>query len=145
MEDQLKLENQLCFPLYAASRQITGLYTPFLKELDLSYTQYIVMLVLWQNEQIRVTDLCRRLYLDTGTITPLLKKLENKGYLIRKRSMEDERVVMVCLTDEGRQLKKKAVSIPEKVSNCVSLQNDEAAALYGILYKILEGQKDEQG
>ena len=92
---QLKLENQLCFPLYACAREVVGLYTPYLKPLGLTYTQYLVFLVLWENEKISMSDLCKKLYLDSGTLTPLLKKLETAGYIERIRSQEDERCVWV--------------------------------------------------
>lgn len=137
-DEALKLENQLCFPLYAAARQVVSLYTPYLKELGLTYTQYIVFLVLWERDGITVGELGRRLYLDNGTLTPLLKKLEAQGFLSRLRSEEDERVVVVSLTDEGRALKDKAKEIPFKVGACVSLDNASAAALYKLLYQLLK-------
>lgn len=137
-DDRLKLENQLCFPLYAAARQITGLYTPYLKELGLTYTQYIVFLVLWEHDGIPVGELGRRLYLDNGTLTPLLKKLEAAGYLTRMRDTADERVVTVSLTEQGRTLKEQAKDIPAKVGACIHLDQKEAAALYTLLYKLLK-------
>ena len=118
-DPRLKLENQLCFPLYACARKVTSLYTPYFKPLGLTYTQYIVMLVLWEEDGVTVGELCRRLYLDNGTITPLLKKLEGQGYLERKRSREDERVVTVSLTEKGRELQQMAASVPEKIGACV--------------------------
>ena len=136
-DPKFKLENQLCFPLYACARKVTGLYTPYFKPLGLTYTQYIVMLVLWEQDMLPVGELCSRLYLDNGTITPLLKKLEAQGYVTRCRSKEDERVVIVCVTDKGRELQQKADSIPEKVGACVKLSPEEAASLYGLLYKVL--------
>ena len=136
--EQLKLENQLCFPLYAAARAVVGKYGPLLKELGLTYTQYIVMMVLWENDGISVSDLGGKLHLDSGTLTPLLKKLENIGYVTRKRSEEDERVVLVSLTDTGRGLKEKAAEVPGEVASCVPLTPEEAAALYGLLYKIID-------
>ncbi|MBR2067175.1 MAG: MarR family transcriptional regulator, partial [Solobacterium sp.] len=107
--DCLRLDNQLCFPLYAVARKITAKYTPYFKELDITYTQYIVLMVLWENEdkETSVGELCRRLYLDSGTLTPLLKKMEDKNLLIRKRSKEDERSVLITLTDKGIELKEK--------------------------------------
>ncbi len=137
-DQYLKLENQLCFPLYACARKVTGLYTPFFKPLGLTYTQYIVMLVLWEQDGITVGDLCRRLYLDNGTITPLLKKLEEHGYVTRSRSREDERVVTVHVTEEGRELQSRAASIPGQVGACVRLDPEEAQTLYKLLYKVLE-------
>lgn len=138
-DELLKLDNQLCFPLYAAARQVVSLYTPYLKEMGLTYTQYIVFLVLWEKDGIPVGELGRRLYLDNGTLTPLLKKLESAGYLTRSRAKDDERVVTVTLTDEGRELKNKAHEIPLKVGSCVALTGQEAQAMYGLLYKLLKG------
>ncbi len=136
--DALKLENQLCFPLYACSRSIVNLYTPFLKPLGLTYTQYIVFLVLWERDGITVGELGTKLHLDNGTITPLLKKMQDKGYVTRERSKSDERVVIVSLTDEGRALREEAVKIPASIGKCVPLEPEEAAALYNLLYKVLD-------
>lgn len=138
-DEMLKLENQLCFPLYAAARQVVSLYTPHLKELGLTYTQYIVFLVLWEGDGIPVGELGRRLYLDNGTLTPLLKKLESAGYLTRSRDKDDERVVTVTLTDSGRALKEKAKDIPLKIGSCIKLKEEEAQGLYILLYQLLKG------
>lgn len=135
--DALKLENQICFPLYAASREIIKKYTPYLKELDLTYTQYIAMMVLWQEKEISVKDLGAKLFLDSGTLTPVLKSLEEKGCVIRRRSPDDERVVIVAATERGKALKERALSVPEKVSGCVRLAPDDALKLYELLYKLL--------
>ena len=135
--DSLKLDNQLCFPLYACSKEIVRLYKPFLDEIDLTYTQYIVMMVMWETGEINVKSLGERLYLDSGTLTPLLKKLETKGYITRHRSAEDERNVIIRLTADGEALKKKAVCIPEKMQGCVHLTRDEAFELYRLLHKVL--------
>ena len=135
--DALKLENQLCFPLYACSRSIVNLYTPFLKPLGLTYTQYIVFLVLWEQDGITVGELGAKLHLDNGTITPLLKKMQDKGYVTRERSKSDERVVIVSLTDEGRALREEAVKIPASIGQCVPLEPEEASTLYELLYKVL--------
>lgn len=137
-DEALKLENQLCFPLYAAARQVVSLYTPYLKELGLTYTQYIVFLVLWEHDGIPVGELGKRLYLDNGTLTPLLKKLESAGYLSRSRDKSDERVVIVTLTDVGRALKEKAKEIPLKVGSCIRLDEKEASGLYALLYRLLK-------
>ena len=137
-KDCLKLENQLCFPLYAASRNVIKKYKPFLDELDLTYTQYITMMVLWELKEINVKELGNKLYLDSGTLTPLLKTLESKGYISRERSSSDERNLLICLTSEGEKLKTKASNIPTKVSKCINLSPEEALELYKILYKILE-------
>ena len=134
---QLMLENQLCFPLYAAARSVVNRYTPYLKPLGLTYTQYIVFLVLWEAGEITVGELCRKLYLDNGTLTPMLKKLEEGGTVIRTRSKDDERVVTVRLTEKGWALREKAAEIPAKVGGCVRLSVEEAGQLYHILYKLL--------
>ena len=137
MDEQLKLENQLCFPLYAAARKIVGEYTPYLKPLGLTYTQYILFLVLWEKDDITVSEICSRLLLDSGTVTPLLKKLEAKGYLSRVRCECDERCVKVVLTDEGRAVKEKVRTVPQKVGKCVGLDPEKAKQLYSLLYELL--------
>jgi MarR family transcriptional regulator, organic hydroperoxide resistance regulator len=138
-EDALKLENQLCFPLYAAARKVTGAYTPFLKPFGITYTQYIVFMVLWEKDDITVSELGKKLYLDSGTLTPLLKKMEKEGFLTRKRSAEDERRVEIKLTKKGRDLKKKAIDVPKNVGECIKgkLSEKDAKALYELLYKML--------
>lgn len=135
--ERLKIENQLCFPLYACSREIVRLYKPYLDEIGLTYTQYITMMVLWERKQITVKQLGEILYLDSGTLTPLLKKMEVAGLLTRSRDKKDERSVIAKLTEKGEQLKDQAVSIPEKISSCVPLNQEEAGELYRLLYKIL--------
>ena len=141
--DALKLENQLCFPLYAAAREVVKGYRPYLDELDITYTQYITMMVMWEQKEITVKALGEKLFLDSGTMTPVLKSLEAKGYVTRKRSTTDERSVSVFLTDRGEDLKEKAVDIPTKVAGCTNLTAEEGMQLYKILYKIL-GSKDEE-
>ena len=135
--DQLKLDNQLCFPLYACARQITGSYTPYLKKLGITYTQYIVFMVLWEQDGISIGALGKRLHLDNGTLTPLLKKMEAAGYITRTRSSEDERVVIISLTEEGWAMREKAADIPMQVGSCIPLDPEEARVLYGLLYKIM--------
>ena len=135
--DALKLENQLCFPLYACSREIVKRYKPFLDEIGLTYTQYIAMMVMWERKSVNVKELGEYLYLDSGTLTPLLKKLESKGYVTRMRSDKDERNLVVALTEEGEKLKDKAVEIPYQIAGCTNLTPEEGVQLYGILYKIL--------
>ena len=135
--DALKIENQLCFPLYVCSREVIKQYTPFLDEIGLTYTQYITMMVLWEQKEIQVKELGQKLFLDSGTMTPVLKKLEEKGLVSRRRSKEDERNLIVSLTDEGKSLKKKAAGIPAQLAQYLSLDSEEAAELYRILYKIL--------
>ena len=140
--DALKLDNQICFPLYAASKEIVKRYKPFLDEIDLTYTQYITMLVLWEKEKIGAKELGEKLYLDSGTLTPVLKSLEQKGLLTRTRPACDERTLVAQLTEKGRQLKDQALSIPAKmVSSCVGVTPEEATQLYVILYKILGVEK----
>lgn len=135
--DCLKISNQLCFPLYACSKEIVKRYKPFLDPLDLTYTQYIAMMVLWEEKEITVKALGNKLFLDSGTLTPVLKKLEQKGYVKRSRSKDDERNLIITLTKEGEELKKQACSIPAKMGKCVCLSPDEAQQLYGLLNKIL--------
>ena len=137
--DPLRIENQLCFPLYACSREIIKRYKPFLDEIDLTYTQYIAMMVLWEAGSVTVKELGERLYLDSGTLTPLLKKMEAKGLLTRARSPEDERQLVVSITPAGENLKKRALSIPQRMAQCSNLVPEEAATLYRLLYKVLKG------
>ena len=137
MYDRLRLENQLCFPLYACSREIIKQYKPFLDELDLTYTQYITMMVLWERTSLTAKELGEALFLDSGTLTPLLKKLEAKGFLTRKRSAEDERSLIVTVTDAGLALRDRAVRIPEAMAACSPLTPEEGEALYRILYRLL--------
>ncbi len=139
--DALKLENQLCFPLYAAAREVIKLYRPHLDTLDLTYTQYITMMVMWAEKKISVRDMGKRLYLDSGTLTPVLKSLESKGYIRRYRSTEDERVLIVELTEEGSRLKTEAVEVPQQVGSCIRLEPEEAMQLYRLLYKVLDGMQ----
>lgn len=139
--DALKLENQLCFPLYAAAREVIKQYRPYLDELNLTYTQYVAMMVLWEQKQISVKELGRRLCLDSGTLTPVLKSLAAKGFIERRRCAQDERVLIAALTDEGERLKERAVTVPEKVAVCIKLEPDEAFQLYQLLYKVLHGME----
>ena len=136
--DSLKLENQICFPLYACSKEVVRKYKPFLDELDLTYTQYITMMVMWEHESMSVKDLGEKLYLDSGTLTPVLKTLEQKKFVSRQRSKDDERILVVTITEEGLALRDKALEIPIKMSGCVSLSQEEMIQLYNILYKMLK-------
>ncbi|MBR4361226.1 MAG: MarR family transcriptional regulator [Ruminococcus sp.] len=136
-KEAMKLENQLCFPLYAAARTVTGMYTPYLKALDLTYTQYIVLLVLWEKDGITVGEICRKLMLDSGTLSPLLKKMQTLGYLEKQHSKDDERAVLIYLTEEGRALQEKAKNIPMQVGQCVKLAPEKAEQLYTLLYELL--------
>ena len=133
----IRLENQLCFPLYVCSKEIVRRYKPYLDELNLTYTQYIAMMVLWEEREVTVTELGKQLFLDSGTLTPLLKKLEQKGFVTRKRMESDERNVCISITDKGDRLKEEAVKIPEKMSCCISLNPEEVKTLYTILQKVL--------
>ena len=138
--ERMRLDRQLCFPLYAAARNVTNLYTPHLKPLGLTYTQYLVFLVLWEKDGI-----CRRLMLDNGTLSPLLKKMEQEGYVDRQRSREDERVVVITLTDKGRQLQSRVRDVPRAVAGCIDLPPEKAQMLYDLLYELLANQdKTEQ-
>lgn len=135
--ETLKLGNQLCFPLYACSKEIIRRYKPYLDRIDLTYTQYITMMVMWEKKTVNVKTLGECLYLDSGTLTPVLKKLESKGYITRERSSEDERNLVVSITTEGEKLKDEAISIPSSIGSCVKLSEDEAKILYNLLYKII--------
>ena len=135
--DALRLDNQVCFPLSAAAREVTKLYRPYLDELNLTYTQYITMMVLWEQRSCSAKQLGEKLYLDSGTLTPVIKSLEQKGFVVRSRSSSDERVLMVGLTDKGLALREEAKTIPQKMSACVKLTPEEAVTLYKLLYKVL--------
>ncbi len=135
--DVLKIENQLCFPLYAGAKEVVRKYKPYLDPIDLTYTQYIVMMVLWEYGQMNVKELGERLYLDSGTLTPLLKKLEKKGFISRTRSDQDERSLNVAVTEEGMKLREKAVEVPAAVGSCIDLAPDEISVMYSLLYKLL--------
>ncbi len=136
-ENALKLDNQLCFPLYAAARKVVGLYTPYLKPLGITYTQYLVFMVLWENDGISVNELGKRLFLDNGTLTPLLKKMQADGFLTRTRSTHDERVVIITLTEKGKEMKEKCADVPFSVGGCIRLEREQAEQLYITLYKII--------
>ena len=135
--DSLKLKNQLCFPIYLCSKEIIRKYTPLLNELNLTYTQYIVMMYFWEVEESNLKDLGKTLMLDSSTLTPLLKKLELKGYIERKRSFTDERNLVIKLTKEGISLRNKAIDIPSKMGKCINLSDSEAKTLYSLIYKVL--------
>ena len=135
--DPLKLSNQLCFPLYAAAKEVVRKYTPALEKIDLTYTQYITMMVLWEEREISVKALGERLFLDSGTLTPVLKTLEKKGLIARTRSEKDERVLIATVTAAGLDLRDNALSIPGEVASCVDLTPEEAVELYRLLHKVL--------
>lgn len=135
--DALKLDNQLCFPLYACAREVVKKYKPYLDEIGLTYTQYIAMMVLWEKKAVNVKTLGECLYLDSGTLTPLLKKLEAMRLLSRERSTKDERNLVVRITEKGEALRERAQTIPARMASCLNLNAEEAASLYGLLYKVL--------
>lgn len=135
--DALKIKGQLCFPLYVCAKETIRLYKPFLDELGLTYTQYITMMVLWEKKRLTVKELGQELYLDSGTLTPLLKKLETKGLLVRERSKEDERNLYISLTEAGEKLRDDALHVPYEMEKCVELDMEERVTLYRLLYKLL--------
>lgn len=135
--DTLRLENQLCFPLYACSREVIKRYRPYLDAVGLTYTQYVAMMVLWAEKTVSVKALGEKLYLDSGTLTPVLKSLEAKGYITRTRSTEDERVLLASLTEKGMHLRDRAETIPQQIGTCIRLTPEEAMTLYRLLYKLL--------
>ncbi|MBQ8086603.1 MAG: MarR family transcriptional regulator [Lachnospiraceae bacterium] len=135
--DCLRLENQLCFPLYVCAKEIVRRYKPFLDEIDLTYTQYIAMMALWDKKKLNVKELGDMLFLDSGTLTPLLKKMEEKGLLTRTRSKEDERNLIVEITDKGEALKEEAKTIPERLGSCLSMSEEDAGKLYEILHRFM--------
>lgn len=139
MEDfnPLSLENQLCFPLYAASKELTRRYKPFLDPLGLTYTQYVTMMALWEEDHVPVKELGRKLYLDSATLTPLLKRLEAHGYVRRERSKQDERSVIISLTEEGHDLRAEALDVPRCMGECIHMDPQEALQLKILLEKLL--------
>ena len=140
--DSLKLSNQVCFPLYACSKELVSQYTPYLKKLGLTYTQYIVMMVMWESVSISSRDLAAKVHLDYGTLTPVLKKLESTGYITRKRDPEDERLLILGLTDKGEAIKDEALKIPPCIASCVGLNEEEFKMLYILTYKALNNMEN---
>ena len=136
--EALKLENQLCFPLYACAREVVKRYKPFLDDIDLTYTQYVTMMVLWEKPSVTSKEIGERLHLDSGTLTPVIKKLAEKGLVTRARSTEDERNLVVALTDAGLALRDRAACIPGQMGKCICLSPEDAQALYRILYQLLD-------
>ena len=136
--DCLKLQNQLCFPIYLLSKEIIKKYTPYLNEINLTYTQYVVMMYFWEKKKSNVKEISNILLIDSSTLTPLLKKLEQKGFIKRSRSTVDERNLSITITKEGEQLKEKAKVIPEKVGKCLNLSSDELVVFHKLIYKTLE-------
>lgn len=140
--DSLKLSNQVCFPLYACSKELVSQYTPYLKKLGLTYTQYIVMMVMWESVSISSRDLAAKVHLDYGTLTPVLKKLESTGYITRKRDPEDERLLILGLTAKGEAVKDEALKIPPCIASCVGLNEEEFKMLYILTYKALNNMEN---
>jgi DNA-binding MarR family transcriptional regulator len=136
-EDILKLENQLCFPLYAAAKKVVGAYQPYLDEIGLTYTQYITMMVLWEAKSLLMGELGKYLYLDSGTLTPLLKRMESKGLIKRRRGAADGRTLLITVTEKGEALKEKALQIPLQMAQCIKMEREDTEQLYSLLYKIL--------
>lgn len=142
--EAMKLSKQVCFPLYAAARHVISLYTPHLKPLGLTYTQYLVFLVLWERDGCTVGELCEKLMLDNGTLSPLLKKMQQAGYIERTRSASDDRVVVITLTEAGRVLQEQAKDVPGHVASCIDLPPEKAQTLYALLYELLDkNHRDE--
>ena len=142
MKDLLKLENQLCFPLYIASKELIRKYRPLLDKIDLTYTQYITMMVLWEKKELNVKTLGNILLLDSGTLTPLLKKLETKGYINRIKNEKDERNLIISITKKGEELKELVKDVPAKVGECIKLSDEEAKTLYTLLYKMIKEEEE---
>lgn len=138
-EELLRLDNQICFPMYVVSKEIVRRYIPLLNKLDLTYTQYITLLALWEKDHITVKELGEKLYLDSGTLTPLLNKLEKKGYIIKNKSDKDGRELVVIVTDKGLELKQKAIDVPPEIAKCINLKKEEAIVFYQLLHKVLDG------
>ena len=140
--ESLKLSNQVCFPLYACSKELVNQYNPYLKKLGLTYTQYIVMMVMWESEKVSSRELADKLHLDYGTLTPVLKKLENTGYLTRRRDPEDERLLILSITNQGMALRDEALKIPPCIAACVGLDEEEFKMLYILTYKALNNMEN---
>ncbi len=138
MNERLKLRNQLCFPMYACAKEIVRSYAPLLAPFGLTYTQYIAMMVLWEHKNITVKEIGKLLYLDSGTLTPMLKKMEHSGWIQRKRSKDDERVVNITITKSGELLQEQVADVPLKMAKCIKLENEEAMQLYTLLNKMMQ-------
>ena len=140
--DQLKLSNQLCFPLYVCSKEVVRKYKPLLDRLDLTYTQYITMMAMWEHEQLSAKELGTILYLDSGTLTPVLKTLEKKGFVERQRSKDDERSLIISLTSRGMALQEQAASVPEEMAKCIDMDMEDLNTLHRLLHKFMETSID---
>jgi len=135
---KLLLGSQLCFPLYATSKEIIRKYRPFLERLGITYTQYITLLVLWEEDKVSIKELGERLYLDSGTLTPIIKKLEKQGIVTRERDSKDERKIVITLTQKGLDMYDEAQFIPDEIKKCVNITDEEFDVLYKLLYKVLD-------
>lgn len=136
--ERLRLSNQLCFPLYVCSKEVVRKYKPLLDELDLTYTQYITMMAMWEHEQLSAKELGTILYLDSGTLTPVLKTLEKKGFVERQRSKDDERSLIISLTQDGKALQDRAASIPEAMGKCIDMDLEDLQTLHRLLHKFMD-------
>lgn len=143
-KEAMKLDHQLCFPIYAAARAVTSIYTPYLKKLGLTYTQYILFLVLWEKDGLTVGEICKRLMLDSGTLSPVLKKLRQEGYLEKTQSTTDERSFIITLTEKGKALQEQAKEIPLLVGKCVNIAPEKAKQLYNLLYELLDAKSTDR-
>lgn len=141
MNDSLALENQVCFPIYALSKTIINRYRPYLEALDITYPQYLVLMVLWKEKQQTVGQLGEKVFLDSGTLTPLLKRMEQKGIVVRTRGPEDERVVKLSLTEKGIGLREQAKGIPQELMKAMHVTEEELIALKNSIMHILNKQK----
>ena len=137
MNDMLKLDNQLCFPLYVCAKEVIRRYTPLLEPFGLTYTQYIAMMVMWEYKSISIKNIGKLLCLDSGTLTPMLKKMEKSGLIRRERSAKDERLVIVTITEKGEELHKKAEDVPLRMTQCVKMDDKDAQQLYILLKKLM--------
>ena len=137
MKEQLKLENQLCFPLYVCAKEVIRKYTPLLKPFDMTYTQYITMMAMWEHKSLTVNKMSKLLFLDSGTLTPMLKKMEKKNWIKRERSKDDERNVIIRITEEGESLQERLANVPNEMLQCLVIDKSDAQQLYLILNKIL--------
>ena len=143
-KEAMKLDHQLCFPIYAAARAVTSIYTPYLKKLGLTYTQYILFLVLWEKDGLTVGEICKRLMLDSGTLSPVLKKLRQEGYIEKTQSTTDERSFIITLTEKGKALQEQAKEIPLLVGKCVNIAPEKAKQLYDLLYELLDAKSTDR-
>ena len=141
--EALKLDNQLCFPLYTASRSVIQRYQPMLKDLDITYPQYLVLMVLWEKDEVNLSTIAEKLQLQSNTLTPLLKRLQQRGFLERKRSETDERNIVITLTEKGKKLKDQACDVPGLLAEQIPLSMEEAKELYRLLYKMI-GEMSEK-